>query len=104
MKDGRLLTEEKYKQTMLEMIEQYLSGQLSIRQFWQRYNPYYAEGPSIGRLSDYDEFFFAEVNERLHYADWESPPDPYLEDPHKFEQWLRTALAQYREGKRKAPE
>jgi hypothetical protein len=99
-----MLTEERYKQAMLEVIERYLGGKLSIRQFWKEFISYYAAGPSIGRLSDYDESFFDEVNEKLHYADWESPPDPDLEDPHKFEQWLRAAISQYKEGKWKAPE
>lgn len=86
------------------MIEQYLGGRWSIRQFGKEYNPYYTTGPDIGRLSDYDESFFAEVNERLHYADRESPPEPDLEDPDKLERWLRTAISQYKEGKWKAPE
>jgi hypothetical protein len=99
-----MLTEEKYKQVMLEVIERYLGGKLSIRQFWKEFIKHYAISPDLGRLSDYDESFFDEVNERLHYADLESPAEPYLEDPHKFEQWLRTAISQYKEGEWKAPE
>jgi hypothetical protein len=64
-----MLTEEKYKQVLLEIIERFLGGKLSVRQFWEEFNSYYADGPDIGRLYDYDESFFDEVSKNLHYMD-----------------------------------
>ena len=82
---------------LLALIRQFLGSELDLPTFWRQYNFLYADVPS-GAIPDADMEFFSEVNDRLHYADFHSPPDPQLEDPREFTSWLLGALRAFESG------
>ena len=75
-------------------IEQYLSGSLSLHDFWKTFNWGFADAPE-GAFSREEEAFFAEVDDELHHTDSETPPDPALRSESEFRAWLAEAYARF---------
>lgn len=85
----------KEKEQLLQYINEYLVGNLSLPDFWKRYNFYWADIPEEA-LDEHDYEFFFEVNEHLHYTDWQSSADPALTEASAFRKWLTEKLEFYK--------
>ena len=92
---------EPLKGRILEAAERYLSHDLSIRDFWTAFQDLYFFSGSSG-LTEYDSAFFDELNDVLHYTDFQSPPDPALHDERQVRTWLQDNLPLFKSGKWKA--
>jgi len=82
---------------LLGLIRRFLARQLSLHDFWKSYNFLYADVPA-GALPDAEMDFFSAVNDRLHYADSESPPDSALEGSNEFASWLSRGFDAFESG------
>jgi hypothetical protein len=84
-----------YRDTLLRMIHQVLSGEWSVDRFQQEYYHFFVDDVPADALSQDDENFFAAVQEKL---DWtaHSPTEEERQvgwlDHAEFVQWLRTEL------------
>jgi hypothetical protein len=75
-------------------IEQYLSGSLALHDFWKTFNFGFADAPD-GAFSEAEEAFFAQIDDELHHADSEIPPDAALRSDREFRAWLKGAYARF---------
>ena len=85
----------KEKEHLLEYINECLVGNLTPPEFWKRYNSYWVDIPEDA-LDQFDYEFFFEINENLHYTDWQSPSDPALTESSIFRSWLKQKFEAYK--------
>ena len=74
------------------LIGRYLCGELDLPELWRLYTSEWADAHE-SEFTEAETLFFGEVADRLHYADWTSPPESFLEDPSEFQSWLASAVA-----------
>ena len=89
------------KGRLLDVAEQYMSGDLPVRDFWIAFQDLYFFSGSTD-FTEYDSSFFDELNELLHDTDFQSPPDPHLRGEGQVRTWLRENLPVFKAGKWKA--
>jgi hypothetical protein len=90
-----------YKDFLLGLINELLSGALSVSEFRDRYYYYYLENIPDDGISDSDRVFFGLVQENL---DWTAAdPDPIARkygwmNHTEFIEWLGKQLRNYQNG------
>ena len=87
-----------YKEKLLWMIQNLLEGKWSVDEFEHKYCDYYIDGDPSFRMTELEEEFFSEVNEKLSWTS-ESPNEEdrsygYV-DHGEFLEWIKEEYEKY---------
>ena len=88
------------KEILIKIVQKYQSGSATIEEFYNEFNDYYhGLHENDESLKQYDWHFYDELNDQLHYTDFETPPDENLISAEKLMKWINNNFLQYFEGK-----